>query len=199
MKTTAPAPTPPSPAPTLPPPAPTPPPPSPAPTPPPPAPTPPPPSPAPTLPPPAPTPPPPSPAPTPPPPAPTPGTSHQTQDRLTTSEGHQGSVKENNLWLLLDNQVSDTWRVQSTTASATIEVQRYLVDAYLDRVEDPLVYWARNAVVFPHLYKLAMVHLAIPATSVPCERIFSKAGHVVDNKLNRLSPGIPAHSSYPPC
>ena len=85
--------------------------------------------------------------------------------------------------------MSDTRKVQSVTASATIEVQWYLADAYLDRVEDPLVYWARNAGVFPHLYKLAMVHLAIPATSVLCEQIFSKAGQVIDKKRNRLSPG----------
>ena len=28
-----------------------------------------------------------------------------------------------------------------------------------------------------------------PASSVPCERIFSKAGEVVSKKRNRLSPG----------
>ena len=45
-----------------------------------------------------------------------------------------------------------------------------------------------NEIRFPTLAKLARVYLAIPATSAPSERVFSKAGQVIDQLRNRLSP-----------
>ncbi|KAJ8368561.1 hypothetical protein SKAU_G00085890 [Synaphobranchus kaupii] len=80
-----------------------------------------------------------------------------------------------NLWDLLDIRVSEAQRVQSATADATVEVKRYLSDAYLPRTENPLLYWEKHVAVYPHLYSLAKKYLSLPATSVPCERIFSKA------------------------
>ncbi|CAM9916125.1 unnamed protein product, partial [Discosporangium mesarthrocarpum] len=39
---------------------------------------------------------------------------------------------------------------------------------------------------FPYLARLAVVHLAIPATSATSERVFSAAGNTVTKKRNRL-------------
>jgi len=49
-------------------------------------------------------------------------------------------------------------------------------------------WWAENKKQFPTLSQLARKLLALPATSVPSERAFSKAGHIVRRRRARLSP-----------
>ncbi|XP_028456273.1 zinc finger BED domain-containing protein 4-like [Perca flavescens] len=97
----------------------------------------------------------------------------------------ESSEQEDNLWGLLDSHVG-TQRGSNATASAIAEVQRYLKDPHLPRSEDPLKYWERHHLVFPHVSQIAMRYLCTPASSVPCERVFSKAGEVVSSRQNRL-------------
>jgi len=92
------------------------------------------------------------------------------------------------LWHLLDSTVEHGRRSSSATADATAEVDRYLSEVNVTRSEDPLIYWAQHKHQYPHLYQLALTFLCSPASSVPCERIFSKAGEVLSKKRNRLSP-----------
>uniref|UniRef100_A0A674MKY1 BED-type domain-containing protein n=1 Tax=Takifugu rubripes TaxID=31033 RepID=A0A674MKY1_TAKRU len=56
------------------------------------------------------------------------------------------------------------------------------------KLYDPLVYWTTNKARYPNLYHLANQYLATPASSLPCERVFSKAGEIVSKKRNRLKP-----------
>lgn len=65
---------------------------------------------------------------------------------------------------------------------------RYLKEQILTRAEDPLKYWVARKTLYPTLWKLACKYLCIPASSVPCERIFSKAGELVSQKRSRLKP-----------
>jgi len=51
---------------------------------------------------------------------------------------------------------------------------------------DPLVFWKAAATTCPLLAALAL--LAIPGSSVPCERLFSTAGLIVTDLRARLSP-----------
>lgn len=88
----------------------------------------------------------------------------------------------------LDSMVDHSRMSSSATADATIEVDWYLSEVNLTRSEDPLVYWAQHKHLYPHLYQLALTFLCSPASSVPCERIFSKAGEVLSKKRNCLSP-----------
>ncbi|CAM9647584.1 unnamed protein product, partial [Discosporangium mesarthrocarpum] len=44
---------------------------------------------------------------------------------------------------------------------------------------DVLAWWAKRQHGFPYLAQLAVVHLAIPATSATSERVFSAAGNTV--------------------
>ncbi len=53
---------------------------------------------------------------------------------------------------------------------------------------DPLVWWRNNEERFPKLSKLARKYLAIPATEVSSERVFSAAGLTLTTLRNRLDP-----------
>ena len=52
----------------------------------------------------------------------------------------------------------------------------------------PLKWWKENAQKYPRLSLVAKKILAMPATSVPSERVFSTAGILVSKLRNRLSP-----------
>ena len=49
-----------------------------------------------------------------------------------------------------------------------------------------LDWWKSNEMIYPCLFKAAKLMLHIPATSVPAERIFSLAGHVVHLRRSKL-------------
>ncbi|CAM9934767.1 unnamed protein product, partial [Sphacelaria rigidula] len=49
-----------------------------------------------------------------------------------------------------------------------------------------LRWWFDRRLVFPVLYKVACIYLAVPASSGSSERVFSAAGNIVTNKRNRL-------------
>ncbi|XP_052464892.1 zinc finger BED domain-containing protein 4-like [Carassius gibelio] len=103
---------------------------------------------------------------------------------------------QDSLWELFDSRIHETQAIHSATADATVEVKKYLKDAFLPRAHDPLSYWKERAVIFPHLYVLAKKYLCMPATSVPCERIFSKAGEIISKKRSRLSPSTAEQLIY---
>ena len=77
------------------------------------------------------------------------------------------------------------------------EVTRYRVASGLAMEEaqesgkilypDPLDWWRINAVKFPLLAALARRLLTIPASQAQSERVFSSAGQIVTQTLNRLS------------
>jgi hypothetical protein len=71
------------------------------------------------------------------------------------------------------------------STGSTITVGALPTPAILTTFE--LKYWSNVRMVFPNLYKLAVRYLPIVGTSVPCERLFSKAGITLCEKRNRLS------------
>ncbi|XP_030011319.1 zinc finger BED domain-containing protein 1-like [Sphaeramia orbicularis] len=104
------------------------------------------------------------------------------------SEAAEGTSSSGELWSLLDATVNQKRRSSNATADAIVEVERYLAENNLRRNEDPLEYWHTQKHVYPHLYHLALRFLCSPASSVPCERVFSKAGEVISKRRNRLKP-----------
>jgi hypothetical protein len=65
------------------------------------------------------------------------------------------------------------------------------VDRYFDEdgtMDDPLAWWKRKEPLFPRLARLARKYLALPASSAPSERIFSKMNAVVDKRRASLDP-----------
>lgn len=81
-------------------------------------------------------------------------------------------------------------RSQETTSSPLIEFERYLAESSPSLDSDSLNWWRANANRFPSLASMARTYLCIPATSVPCERIFSEIGLVIRKNRSRLSPKI---------
>ncbi len=51
---------------------------------------------------------------------------------------------------------------------------------------DPIIWWKNHQKSFPILSKIMFDLISIPATSVPSEQVFSKAGNLISKKLNRL-------------
>lgn len=76
----------------------------------------------------------------------------------------------------------------SCEQKAEREVQRYLDYPSCDLDMDPLEWWRAEQKRLPALASLASKYLCVCGTSVPSERLFSKAGLIVNNLRNRLSP-----------
>lgn len=72
--------------------------------------------------------------------------------------------------------------------SADEEYDEFLAQMPVQLTVNPLTWWQGNYGRFPLLQKLARKYLAIPATSVPSERVFSAAGNIVTAKRSCLLP-----------
>ena len=100
------------------------------------------------------------------------------------------------LMSLLDDVINskaddDEAALLSDTERKKVEVEREM-NNYLSLdtsvLGNPLIWWRENQKHFPQLAKLAKKYLCVPATSVPSERAFSMAGHVVNEKRSSLLP-----------
>lgn len=67
------------------------------------------------------------------------------------------------------------------------EITQYLEEDVENDVE-PLVWWRQKEPRFPRVARLAKKYLALPASSAPSERIFSKMNAVVDKRRASLDP-----------
>ena len=66
------------------------------------------------------------------------------------------------------------------------EMNCYVAEKSISLNSDPLKWWKAKSVSYPFLSKVVKQLFAIPATSVPSERVFSAAGHLVSAARNRL-------------
>lgn len=58
----------------------------------------------------------------------------------------------------------------------------------MSQILDPLAWWEKHAGIYPEHAQLARKYLAIPATSAPCERLFSTAGRTIEKRRAKLNP-----------
>lgn len=84
---------------------------------------------------------------------------------------------------LFQTQVGD----KHTLQLAKEEVAAYKTVSSISVDSDPLLWWKTNEPTYPLIAKMAKRYLAIPATSVPSERIFSTAGDIVTASRSALS------------
>ncbi|CAG9782307.1 unnamed protein product [Diatraea saccharalis] len=89
------------------------------------------------------------------------------------------------IWDEFDKEVAQL-RPANTTAAGIVEVDKYLAEPILHRTKDPFLWWSERRHVYPLLYKYIQRRLHLVATSVPCERIFSKAGYTMNDRRTQL-------------
>lgn len=89
------------------------------------------------------------------------------------------------IWEDIDTQEVST--LESPTAIAIAEVQRYINEKMLPRNASPNEWWRKHYFLYPNLSQLFKLHCCVLATSVPCERIFSKSGELISDRRTRLS------------
>ena len=71
--------------------------------------------------------------------------------------------------------------------SWNVELEQYLQLKRLSRKDDIFNYWKRVGETFPFLSKVALKQLSVLGTSIPSERLFSKAGLIKRDNRNRLT------------
>ncbi|KAG5862614.1 hypothetical protein JTB14_006426 [Gonioctena quinquepunctata] len=94
---------------------------------------------------------------------------------------------EHSIWSSFDRKVATLKPTGSARSKAIIEVQRYLEEPPIPRKENPLIWWTNNSHNFPNLSSIVREKCIVVATSVPCERLFSKSGLILSDRRNRLS------------
>ena len=117
-----------------------------------------------------------------------PPTEHEVEIIDQDASHDNDDVIRKNLWHFFDQQVAQASVKSSVSSELTMQMQQYLRISNLERKEDPLEWWKRNCHSYPKICRLAKKYLSIPGTSVPSERIFSKAGQIVSERRNRLKP-----------
>ena len=113
----------------------------------------------------------------------------------TEPESDTNDVESENKKQKLDNDVmdwledvlepQDSCTFNAQTDPIDFEMLRYLNEPCCK--VDALVWWKQKESMFPLLSQLARKFLCVPASSVPSERIFSTAGHIVNKKRACLS------------
>lgn len=92
---------------------------------------------------------------------------------------------------LLDfSESSDSNGDSPTEPSGQVEkeINVYRAEESIDKSEDPLIWWSANTHRFKHLSVLAQTFFSMCAISVPAERLFSKAGALVNKKRASVHP-----------
>ena len=66
-------------------------------------------------------------------------------------------------------------------------MKEYLKEELEERDTGPLQYWRRKMETYPTLARMAKQYLAVPASSTPAVRVFSKGRLLISHIGNRLS------------
>ncbi|KAI2664116.1 Transposon Ty3-I Gag-Pol polyprotein [Labeo rohita] len=90
----------------------------------------------------------------------------------------------------MEELFGDTFVKESETDKSFSNTIKEEVASYSLPVDggNPLAWWKHNECKYPHIAKMARHYLAVPATSVPSERVFSTAGDIVTAKRSTFSP-----------
>lgn len=110
-------------------------------------------------------------------------------NNLINEENQNTSLVQSSssIWKKFDDQVSSVVGQNNSFVASVVELDKYLSESLLNRQLDPLKWWSSRKQIYPRLYEIVKRRLCVPATSVPSERVFSKAGLVLNSKRTRLT------------
>lgn len=111
-------------------------------------------------------------------------TQHSQQARTSNNPGQE---EDSAIHRFLKHQRIVLGEAASEDTCQNDEIERYFSRPMAAGVVEPLEWWRHNKKKYPVMAKLARKYLAIPASSVASERMFSFAGGVCTDKRNRLS------------
>ena len=114
--------------------------------------------------------------------------SSQLEETVDQSTSQAQAVSTTGIWEFFDLQAAQSTSRRALGISAMTELKQYFKIPVIKREENPLLWWRQNGHFFPALQNVARVYLSTVATSVPSERLFSKAGELVSTKRNRIKP-----------
>jgi len=103
-----------------------------------------------------------------------------------TNNNSVASTSTSLVWKMFDDQYSQNNVRVNPTAAGIIELDKYMNEPLINRHEDPLKWWTAYKLLYPRFFIIVKKRLCILATSVPCERLFSKAGLVITERRNRM-------------
>ena len=123
-----------------------------------------------------------------------PSFSNTTREKPSSSNSTNVNLKKpyNNLLFVDDDSEEET---ETSSDDLSIKISREL-DAYAritlkseqKQKINLISWWQDRKGEFPHLFKTVRAILCTPATSVPCESVFSEAGYMARAKRSLLSP-----------
>ncbi|XP_066590561.1 E3 SUMO-protein ligase ZBED1-like [Prorops nasuta] len=95
------------------------------------------------------------------------------------------NVSTDSFWFYHENLLNEVNSRESSNSSEIPEDFRYYLSQPLIQMDScPIQYWKANSNA---LHKLGRKYLADIATSVPCERLFSKTGRIMSESRNHLN------------
>ncbi|KAE8278732.1 Zinc finger BED domain-containing protein 1 [Larimichthys crocea] len=105
-------------------------------------------------------------------------------------ESSTSSVTQDNPLAAIFCQSDADQSQEELHAQVVEELSNYKSQRVLGLNEDPLLWWTSHAPLFPTLPKVLQKYWCVPATSVPCHRLFSSSGTVLCGKRNRIAPAL---------
>uniref|UniRef100_A0AAG5CZ13 BED-type domain-containing protein n=1 Tax=Anopheles atroparvus TaxID=41427 RepID=A0AAG5CZ13_ANOAO len=101
---------------------------------------------------------------------------------------NSSDIEPDSLFFEFVSKINYADNILNPNLAAQKEIDSYLSTNNIKFSEDPITWWKKEGKNYPKLYNIFLRRFCIPATSVPCERIFSKAGNIFTEKRNRLAP-----------
>ena len=118
----------------------------------------------------------------------------QTQNSDVPPPAKRPRINNTNFNLTVpDSDEDDNFVTSSNTVLDQVlnEIKEY-ARTKLDLADtlNPIYFWRENRFKYPQLAIISRMLLSIPASSVPSECLFSKAGDIVTDNRNRLKPQL---------
>lgn len=122
---------------------------------------------------------------------PQPSTSSTCATEMLQESPAETEKQSSSFWQRFDQAVEKTIATAARPITGPIiEFRRYHEESLIKRQDDPLLWWREREAIFPKLQELAKQFLSVPATSVPSERLFSKAGELISHRRSSLKESL---------